>query len=151
MTNTIKHVMTLNHNYCDELFIKLDSLIMEHKWKQALNQSSLYIDNILEHFKHEEEVLFPAFEAATENINGPCSVMKKEHQQIRDLLEEIKQAIMNRNFKRYSGLAEISNILIHQHNLKEENILYPLIDNTCTDIRNKLLQIILKSNDHQAA
>ena len=151
MPDTIKQVMTQDHKHCDDLFAQLDSLVMDKKWDQAVLQASTVIDNILYHFKHEEEVLFPEFEAATNNNSGPSMMMRHEHEQMRELLDELKQAVDNKNFDRYSGLAETLNIFMQQHNMKEEGILYPMIDNACVQNKDQLLQGMIHRIDNKVA
>jgi iron-sulfur cluster repair protein YtfE (RIC family) len=151
MPDAIKKIMSQDHKHCDDLFTHLDSLVMEEKWKQAESQATIFIDHTLNHFKHEEEVLFPAFEAATDNISGPTMVMKQEHNQMRELFIELKQAVKDRNFDRYSGISETLNIFIQQHNMKEEGVLYPMIDNACHLDSEKLIQNMLNRPNKQVA
>jgi hemerythrin-like domain-containing protein len=59
---------------------------------------------------------------------GPTEVMRMEHAQMRDLLQAMANAIAAGNQNRYLGLSETLNMLMQQHNLKEENMLYPMSD-----------------------
>ena len=151
MPDTIKQVMAQDHKHCDDLFAQIDSLVMEEKWKQADSQVTLFINHVLYHFKHEEEILFPAFETVTNNTHGTTMMMRQEHEQMRELFNELKQAIKARNFERYSGLAETLNIFIQQHNMKEEGILYPMIDNACESDSDELIQNMLDQANKQVA
>ena len=81
------------------------------------------------HFASEEELLFPAFEAATGMTSGPTEVMRGEHRQMRDLLAQMQAAVTSRDSDAFGGAAETLLILMQQHNMKEENILYPMCDN----------------------
>jgi hemerythrin-like domain-containing protein len=80
------------------------------------------------HLAMEEDVLFPAFEKRTGMREGPTEVMRMEHAQMRDLLEEMARAVTAGDQDRYLGLSETLNMLMQQHNLKEENMLYPMSD-----------------------
>jgi len=151
MPDTIKQVMTQDHKHCDDLFTQLDSLVMDKKWEQAESQAATMIASILFHFKHEEEVLFPEFEAVTNNKNGPTAMMRHEHKQMCELMNELKEAVQNKNFDRYSGLSETLNIFIQQHNMKEEGILYPMIDNACAQNKDQLIQGIVNRIGNKVA
>jgi hemerythrin-like domain-containing protein len=74
--------------------------------------------------------LFPAFEAASGMAGGPTQVMRHEHAQMRDLLEQMRGALARRAADTFAGAAETLLILMQQHNMKEENILYPMCNNS---------------------
>src|SRR5690606_1310159 len=80
------------------------------------------------HFELEEAVMFPAFEEATGSTQGPPHVMRMEHAEMRDLLRGMEEAVRACDSDEYAGLSETLNILMQQHNMKEENILYPMVD-----------------------
>jgi hemerythrin-like domain-containing protein len=54
--------------------------------------------------------------------------MRMEHGQMRDLIQEMAGAVASADHDRYLGLSETLNMLMQQHNLKEENVLYPMSD-----------------------
>ena len=59
---------------------------------------------------------------------GPTAVMRSEHAQIRELMEAAAAAIDARDADDFSGYAETLHIMTQQHNMKEENVLYPMCD-----------------------
>jgi DUF438 domain-containing protein len=61
--------------------------------------------------------------------SGPTEVMRGEHRQMRDLLGQMSSGLADRDGDTFSGAAETLLILMQQHNMKEENILYPMCDN----------------------
>jgi hemerythrin-like domain-containing protein len=61
--------------------------------------------------------------------SGPTEVMRGEHRQMRDLLAQMEGALAVRDSDTFGGAAETLLILMQQHNMKEENILYPMCDN----------------------
>ena len=54
--------------------------------------------------------------------------MRSEHEQMRELLAAAKKALDERDADDYSGTAETLLIMMQQHNMKEENVLYPMCD-----------------------
>jgi iron-sulfur cluster repair protein YtfE (RIC family) len=66
-------------------------------------------------------------------------VMRSEHGQMNELLAALAQAIASRDADAYLGYAETLLMLVRQHNIKEEQILYPMIDRATVDDANALL------------
>jgi hemerythrin-like domain-containing protein len=91
------------------------------------------------HFAMEEDVLFPAFEAKTGNTMGPTQVMRMEHEQMRALMNDMERAVTAGNDAEYLGLSETLNMIMQQHNLKEENMLYPMSDRVLAGNREAVL------------
>ncbi len=81
------------------------------------------------HIGFEEELLFPAFEAGTgmPPTVGPTSVMRAEHREIRQLLDEIAACIGDAAAP-VERLRARFHAVLGDHNLKEEHVLYPGTD-----------------------
>ncbi|MBV1777445.1 hemerythrin domain-containing protein [Burkholderiaceae bacterium DAT-1] len=82
---------------------------------------------ILNHFNEEETRLFPALEAVIGSHCGPTSVMRAEHEAIRQQIDTCKAAIAE-GVDVLSAELDTLFILLQQHNVKEENVLYPLCE-----------------------
>lgn len=54
--------------------------------------------------------------------------MRAEHAQMRQTLADLGSALARRDAQVYLGLSETLLMLMRQHNMKEEQILYPLSD-----------------------
>ena len=118
-----------HHKHCDELFAATEEACANGDWTTGAAAFTLLHDQLETHFTSEEELLFPAFEAATGMTSGPTEVMRGEHRQMRDLLAQMQGALASRDNDDFAGSAETLLILMQQHNMKEENILYPMCDN----------------------
>ena len=59
---------------------------------------------------------------------GPTEMMRYAHEQMRALLAQMREACAARDADAYGGAAETLLMLMQQHNMKEENILYPMCD-----------------------
>lgn len=86
------------------------------------------------HIVWEEEILFPVFENKTAMQGlGPTAVMRTEHRRIKELLEKMHERIIKGGADNLHQLEnELLDVLV-AHNDKEENILYPWIDNSVSD------------------
>ena len=117
-----------HHRHCDDLFVAAEDAVQRGDWAAAAPAFERLRDQMNAHFSAEEELLFPAFEAATGNSSGPTRVMRLEHEQMRPLLAQLEAACAAHDAEAYAGVAETLLILMQQHNMKEENILYPMCD-----------------------
>jgi hemerythrin-like domain-containing protein len=124
----ISEFLTHQHTRCDTHFAEAETAVAEARWDRAIAAFQTFRKDTLHHFDLEEGRVFPAFEARTGMVGGPTAVMRAEHQQLRDMLQAMGQALNNRDSEAYLGLSETLLMLMRQHNLKEENILYPMLD-----------------------
>ncbi|HXH02284.1 MAG TPA: hemerythrin domain-containing protein [Candidatus Competibacteraceae bacterium] len=119
---------TRQHRACDDAFALAESAVARDDWEHAVPCFEYFREESEAHFNGEEQVLFPAFEACTGMRAGPTHVMRQEHAQLRGLLEAMTQALAQRDREQYLGLADTLMILLQQHNLKEEQVLYPMAE-----------------------
>lgn len=117
-----------HHKHCDEIFADAEDACGKGDWTAGAVAFELLRKQLETHFASEEELLFPAFEEATGMTAGPTEVMRGEHRQMRDLLAQMQGAVSSRDSDAFGGAAETLLILMQQHNMKEENILYPMCD-----------------------
>ncbi len=117
-----------HHKHCDEIFADAEEACGKGDWAGGAKAFAAFAGQLEAHFLSEEEVLFPAFESATGMVSGPTEVMRGEHRQMRELLAQMQQALDERDGEGFGGTAETLLIMMQQHNMKEENILYPMCD-----------------------
>lgn len=84
---------------------------------------------LLRHIRFEEGVLFPEFERVTGMApdRGPTSVMRVEHRAIEPLLADMSEAARHGGRPAIATSSELR-ALLHEHNVKEEQVLYPMLD-----------------------
>ncbi len=121
-----------HHKSCDQQFALVEEAVSQQKWDEAMRLQTLFADQLNSHFLTEEQTLFPAFENKTGMSSGPTQVMRMEHTQMRGLLEELDKALQQRDQDEFLGCSETLLMLMQQHNMKEENILYPMCDQALT-------------------
>lgn len=128
--STIATIMSADHRRCDQFFSKAEELVSAGKWDQGAAEFNAFRNVILGHFTMEEEQLFPAFEQHLGHAMGPTQVMRMEHIQMKQLFTQMEQAVTARDESRFLGLSETLMMLMQQHNMKEERMLYPMMDQT---------------------
>ena len=123
--STIKEYLMSDHRRCDDVFAA-----MEEKASKDLAASrdlaQEFINDMERHFQMEERVMFLEFETKTGMTQGPTAMMRQEHTQMRGLMTQILEAIDTDNKDKFFGLTETLMILLQQHNMKEEQMLYPM-------------------------
>ena len=125
---TITETMARDHRHCDELFAEAEELIAQEDWAQGREKFVAFRDAMENHFSQEEGVLFPGFEQRTGQSMGPTQVMRMEHVQMRQLMADMEAAVTHEDDERYLGLSETMMMVMQQHNMKEEQMLYPMAD-----------------------
>jgi iron-sulfur cluster repair protein YtfE (RIC family) len=125
---SIETFMARDHKACDERFARAEAAVGAADWATAAAQFEAFRNAMAHHFEMEESVLFSAFEDRTGMSGGPTMVMREEHEQMRGVLVTLAEAVAAQDADEYLGQAETLNVLMQQHNLKEEQVLYRMMD-----------------------
>lgn len=136
---TILDFLGGDHSVCDDLFASAETAAAQKNWDSARSLFERFQTAMAHHLAMEEDVLFPTFEARTGMRAGPTQIMRMEHAQMRSLLQDMASAVEACNQDGYLGLSETLNMLMQQHNLKEENMLYPMADQVLGGEREGLI------------
>ena len=124
--SSIPDYMTAQHRHCDDIFVVAESAVAKGDWSLAANEWQIFTRELDAHLEAEESILFPRFEQATGITQGPSMVMRSEHEQMRALVQQLTQALAASDKEQYLGLSETLMVLMQQHNMKEEMMLYPM-------------------------
>jgi len=126
--NTIASFLTADHRACDEEFANLENAVVSGNWEESQVQLNKFIRELLHHFDMEEKVMFPTFEDVTGMTQGPTMIMKMEHDQMRQLLNALQEDLEKKDKRHFFGVSESLMMLMQQHNMKEEQMLYSMAD-----------------------
>jgi hemerythrin-like domain-containing protein len=119
-----------DHRDCDARWADVEELLDTQDIDAARPAWQKFDTGMRRHIAMEEEVLFPAFESAARmGGGGPTAVMRMEHKQMIGLLEQIDAAIESSDAEQAMDLGDTLLMLIQQHNIKEEGMLYPMAEN----------------------
>jgi hemerythrin-like domain-containing protein len=138
--DTISNYMTSDHHRCDELFSQAEAAAAGQDWGAIAADLQVFLDSMRQHFKMEEEVLFPAFERRTGMSMGPTQVMRMEHIQMRELFDAMAEAVKQQDRDEFLGQAETLLVMMQQHNMKEEQMLYRMADQALAGEMEEVLQ-----------
>ena len=137
---TITEFLQTDHTRLDSLYNGFQEAIKAGNWEQATVSWNEFSHGLKRHIRIEEELLFPAFEEKTGMKDaGPTFVMKMEHTDIKELLDQIGALTQAQNERGASDTAyRLTNTLV-DHNMKEEHILYPESDSFLTEAERAAL------------
>ncbi len=140
--NAIPEYMTHKHRHCDDIFAIAEAAVANQDWSLAEQQWQLFCDELELHLQAEEQILFPEFEQATGMTSGPTQVMRMEHEQMRGLITSLNANLAEKNKDDFLGFSETLMVLMQQHNMKEEMMLYPMCQQNLanTEAMTKRLQ-----------
>ncbi len=139
--STIKEYLTSDHSRCDEYFA-----VMEENASNSLSSAKVAYEAFAQcterHFQMEEKIMFLEFERKTGMTEGPTSMMRHEHTQMRNLIKQMGEAIDSDNKDKFFGLSETLMILMQQHNMKEEQMLYPMAQQHLTSDSDRIVDMM---------
>lgn len=129
----IRETFAGQHREADALWAELEKAIEAGDTAGAVAKAKAFDANIRAHLEREEQVLFPALEAATGMQGGPTHVMRSEHEQMRGVLDQMAAAAAESNLDGLLDQGDTLMMLVQQHNIKEEGILYPMAEQALSD------------------
>ncbi|MFO0775366.1 MAG: hemerythrin domain-containing protein [Nitrospiraceae bacterium] len=130
-SDTVRGFFEHDHDRLDGLFASFRS---QYTADRAAAQSAFaaFRAGLAQHIVWEEELLFPLWEAKTGMTQaGPTVVMRHEHRQIHPLLEQLQRE--SDKGENIEATAQLLSDILAAHNMKEERVLYPAIDQALTD------------------
>lgn len=125
---TINQFMTNDHRSCDGQFAQLENMVDNGNFKGAEVMFDEFHSHMLKHFDMEEKVMFDEFNKCEGGHCNPTGVMIMEHNQMRNLMDQMKKSIDDKDKNRFLGLSENLLFVMQQHNMKEEQIMYNMAD-----------------------
>jgi iron-sulfur cluster repair protein YtfE (RIC family) len=119
-----------DHLLLDALLIDVGAFAQTGNFQMAAEHFGHFRRQLATHIDAEETILFPTFERAGScSCSGPTTVMRREHIEIRRLLDAVSGGLAAREstLVLLPRLQELTQLL-ESHNQKEERMLYPLMD-----------------------
>lgn len=124
----ITDFLSKDHDRCDQWFLQAETNASNGQWDAATSMFRKFQNGLERHLSIEEEILFPAMGEILGVTCGPTDVMRGEHKQMRQIVQNMDEAANARNRDEFLGNAETLLIMMQQHNFKEENMLYRMAD-----------------------
>ena len=119
-----------DHQDCDARWAELEEQLDGADDATAQKLWQTFDGSMRRHLAMEEDILFPAFDSRSGmGGGGPTAMMRMEHVQMRGLLDQIGAAIASGDTEEALDIGDTLLMLIQQHNMKEEGMLYPMAQN----------------------
>ncbi len=136
MEKTISSFYAHDHDELDG-FLQAFQRLKKTDYASAKENFKKFKFGLQKHIAWEEEILFPLFEEKTGlKEGGPTEAMRDEHRRIKDALEDLHKKVQRQDPN--SDSEELMLLaLLHEHNEKEEHVLYPAIDRLASDEERK--------------
>jgi iron-sulfur cluster repair protein YtfE (RIC family) len=129
MAEPITHYMASDHQELDALGERFQ-VALEQGAPEAAELFEEFRQRFLHHVGMEEELLFPAFEAKHgPGRAGPTELLRHDHKKAKGLLAQVRDQL-GRGAPAAETLRTFEQLtdFVHQHNLREEAVLYPATD-----------------------
>jgi len=120
-------VLPVHHKHCDELFAARSWPHRKAGGSNAARRTRRFAGKCprtslpKKTFSFQRSKPYPALQAATQ-------MMRMEHGQMNTLMSAGEQAVDAADANGFFGALDTLLIMMQQHNMKEENILYPMCD-----------------------
>ena len=136
--NIISEFMEEDHDRLDNIFAEFQKKKREDPVK-AMEMFLEFSQGLRRHIGWEDDTLFSLFESRMNLPGGPTAVMRMEHGLIKDYLAQIQSSAGGETEEIERALAAA----LDSHNMKEEKILYPWIDQAVPEAeRRRALETI---------
>ncbi len=135
---TITEFFTRQHRECDTILEQMEQALNGEDWETAAQRYDEMKQDIFAHLANEEDSLFPMFTERSGMQGGPVSVMLGEHIEIKALVERIGCAVSEQDLDEALDTTETLFMFLQQHNVKEEQMLYPMTDEALQDSLHEL-------------
>lgn len=129
MTESISSYMQQDHVLIDGIAERAIAAAQAGDWPALEREASDFLRRLRRHIEMEENVLFPAFEQRTGmTAAGPSAQMRVEHTQMRPILSRMQEAASAPDRVGYQQASKALFDILVPHNMKEEQMMYPMLD-----------------------
>jgi len=126
---SISSAMQRDHVLIDGIAERAVAAAAAGAWPALEREGGEFLRRLRLHIEAEEQLLFPAFEQRTGmTAAGPSVQMRAEHGQMQPILAQMQQAVAARDGAGYVRASRALLDILAPHNLKEEQMMYPMLD-----------------------
>jgi hemerythrin-like domain-containing protein/uncharacterized protein (DUF2249 family) len=148
--DTICSYLEDDHSRCDALFVETVGCVAQRNWEPAERAFQAFERALQLHLAMEEDVIFSAFELVVSGEPAPTHGLRQEHRQMRGLLHRLSGAIEQRHVVDFFDHADTFRIVLQQHSMKEEGLLYPMADRMLSRKRAELIRAMVAMREAEA-
>lgn len=127
----VMEYLSHDHRRLDALLDETVALFESKSLDGARQRFAEFMCGLDGHINAEELVLFSLFEAQAQS--GPTTVMRGEHVRIREAMRGIATSLARDDSTGFHTAVGALESVLGEHNVKEEQVLYPMADSMVTD------------------
>jgi len=144
--NSTDNWLVHEHSLYEDLLTECHDAVENEDWEGANLIFNQLVMHLKRHIAMEEEVLYPAYEAAPDAPQGPTTALREEHSTIIRLIEDMVPVIKTRDSEpMLECLAHLENQMIKHHE-KEEDIFLPMASHILNSSHDELLSQLKQFN-----
>jgi iron-sulfur cluster repair protein YtfE (RIC family) len=137
---SISSYMQQDHVVIDGIAERALAAAEARDWAALARDAAEFLRRLRQHIEVEEKVLFPAFEQRTGmSAAGPSVQMREEHQQMQPILAQMQAAAAAQDGAGYQRATKALLDILMPHNQKEEQMMYPMLDEALGEDAQALL------------
>jgi len=134
---TISDFLGYDHRRLDEILPDVERMTEGGALANAGERFAEFSCGLNRHIDAEEQILFPTFEQLTGMTMGPTTAMRAEHVEIRRCMTMVAATLDAQDVAGAKhAIGQLDEILT-AHNMKEEQILYPMADRATSSPRER--------------
>jgi hemerythrin-like domain-containing protein len=142
---SISSYMQQDHVVIDGIAERAVGAAEARDWDVLARDGAEFLRRLRQHIEVEEKVLFPAFEQRTGmSAAGPSVQMRVEHEQMRPILAQMLTAVAAQDGAGYQRATRALLDILMPHNMKEEQMMYPMLDEAMGEDAQALLTEVKK-------
>ncbi|MDE3023225.1 MAG: hemerythrin domain-containing protein [Pseudomonadota bacterium] len=122
----IDSFMHEDQRFINELWKNTQGAASYQTWELAQHFLDTFIQGLLLHIDIEEKILFPALEERQGWSDGPTSLMRREHDEIKYQLHQLKTMAEEWSVDEFRETGDLLTSLMELHNSREKIVFYPL-------------------------
>ena len=127
--STVSAELTEHHRRCRDLFAQADAVVRAGDWSKFNARLVALREELLGHFRFEEERLFPVYEESTGQRDA-TQELRVQHDDIRAILWALSSASAAHDPESCRSEFETLAELFRQHTETEEGMMYPAFERT---------------------
>jgi hemerythrin-like domain-containing protein len=148
--NSTDNWLVHEHSLYEDLLSECHDTVENENWEGVNLIFNQLVMHMKRHIALEEEVLYPAYEAAPDAPQGPTTALREEHSSIIRLLQEMAPVIKARDTEHMlECLALLENQMIKHHE-KEEDIFLPMASHILRSSHDELLAKLNQFDDSKS-
>jgi hemerythrin-like domain-containing protein len=120
--------LSAQHGRFDRLLVDVQAIVDRGDFPDARDRHAELARAVDQHLVLEETTLFPLYEEKLEVMVGPTRALRREHGEIRRLIDETGVALANLDAAGFLVAQLGLGRLLRVHAEREERLLYPVID-----------------------